>query len=377
MTEVNNLSRLERNFGAPVLAVCGYSGSGKTTLLEAAIPLLIARGLSVAVVKHNAHGFIVDREGKDSDRLFRAGATVALRGPEEQFLRWGARAALALEATLAELAQDHDIVLVEGHKDTALPKLWLGSAEDQFPPEQVTEVRDILPWNGHRLEQFFDYVDRWLHEAWLQRPLFFGLLIGGRSQRMGTPKQMMRFGDSTLGEIAAHALRDALERLIESRTEAENGSLNSNLILLGAGPVPDALLQQPRLLDPPHLAGPMAGLLAAHRWAPTAAWIVSACDHPWLRRDEIEALIRERRPGRWALISRQLDGHPCPTLALYEPQALHLLERSFWSRGENTRLSQLLEDAHTWISPQRTPGPESVNTPQEFQTAKNRVEGKE
>ena len=39
------------DFGAPVLAVCGFSGSGKTTLLEAAIPQLIARGVSVAVVK--------------------------------------------------------------------------------------------------------------------------------------------------------------------------------------------------------------------------------------------------------------------------------------------------------------------------------------
>jgi molybdopterin-guanine dinucleotide biosynthesis protein MobB len=371
MTEVGNNSIVERDFGAPVLAVCGYSGSGKTTLLEAAIPQLIERGLSVAVVKHDAHGFTVDQKGKDSDRLFRAGATVALRGPKEQFLRRGARSALTLEATLAELARDHDIVLVEGHKDTPLAKLWLSSAEIGPPPEQVTEVRDLLPWNGDRLKQFLDYVDRWLPQAWLRRPQFAGLLMGGESQRMGTPKQMMRFGNSTLGEIAGHALGDALQR--STRLRPKNGNQHPDLLLLGAGPIPDSLLQQPRLLDPPGVAGPVAGLLSAHRWAPTAAWVVSACDHPWLSLQEIETLIRERRAGRWAIISRQLDGHPCPTLAIYEPQALELLERSYWTRREDTRLALLLEDSHTWISPHRMRGSESVNTRQEFQAAQDQA----
>jgi molybdopterin-guanine dinucleotide biosynthesis protein A len=193
---------------------------------------------------------------------------------------------------------------------------------------------------------------------------------------MGTPKQMMRFDNSTLGEVAAQALSDALERSARLRPDSRDGSLHPNLILLGTGPIPDALLQQPRLLDPPDLAGPVAGLLAAHRWAPTTAWVVSACDHPWLRWQEIEELIRQRRAGRWAIVSRQLDGHPCPTLAIYEPQALHLLERSSWTCGEEIRLSQLLDDPRTWISPHDTRGPESVNTPQEFKAAQDQAKHK-
>ena len=54
----------------PVLAVCGFSGSGKTTLLESVVGELSRRGLSVGVVKHDAHGIQIDRPGKDSDRLF-------------------------------------------------------------------------------------------------------------------------------------------------------------------------------------------------------------------------------------------------------------------------------------------------------------------
>ena len=88
-------------FGAPVLAVCGFSGSGKTTLLEAVIPNLVKRGLAIAVVKHDAHGFEVDKPGKDSDRLFRAGATIALSGPGQQFERRAADATLSLNTMLA------------------------------------------------------------------------------------------------------------------------------------------------------------------------------------------------------------------------------------------------------------------------------------
>ena len=127
-------------FGAPVLAVCGFSGAGKTTLLESAIPRLLGRGLAVAVVKHDVHGFEVDRPGKDSDRLFRAGATVALSGQQEQFERRAVGATLSLEATLARLGRDHDLLLVEGHKDTPLPKFWLGKAERLDAPDSVCNI---------------------------------------------------------------------------------------------------------------------------------------------------------------------------------------------------------------------------------------------
>jgi len=160
MFEPHPASHSVRNFGAPVLGVCGFSRSGKTTLLEAAIPHLVAHRLAVAVVKHDAHGFSVDRPGKDSDRFFCAGATVALRGPSEQFQRRGPSASLALETTLADLARDHDLILVEGHKDTRLPKLWLSDEKDSLPPPEVSEVLKVLSWGSERLETFLGFLER-------------------------------------------------------------------------------------------------------------------------------------------------------------------------------------------------------------------------
>lgn len=351
-------------FGAPVLAVCGFSGSGKTTLLEAAIPRLMERGLSVAVVKHDAHGFEVDRPGKDSDRLFRAGATITLRGPQQQFERRGAGAVLSLESTLARLGCDHDLLLVEGHKDTALPKLWLGNAEQLDAPKVVTNVLSTLAWNGDRLAAFMGYIDRWLTTAWNARPLYSGLLLGGMSSRMGSPKQMVCFGGRMLGEIAMAALGAALD----THQNADQGGHRA--VALGSGVLPESLAAVARLADSPGFAGPGAGLIAAHRWAPEAAWIVAACDHPWLRSEHIQWLAAQRQPGRWAVIPRQRDGHPCPTLALYEPQALEAMERQARADPEhNARPSLLFESPRTLVlqpPDDLADGWKNVNTPEEL-----------
>jgi molybdopterin-guanine dinucleotide biosynthesis protein A len=348
-----------QHFGAPVLAVCGYSGSGKTTLLEPVIPHLIAQNLSVAVVKHDAHGFIVDREGKDSDRLFRAGATVVLRGPSEQFARRNATSSLTLHATLAEMALDHDLVLVEGHKDTPLPKLWLSNAEGTLPPTQQDTILRILTWDSNRVEQLLAFTQEWLPKEWNAQPLRTGLLIGGKSSRMGTPKQLVNFGQRTLSEVAVHALQSGLSSFdATSHFEPEP-------VILGKGTLPASISSLTRLADVSNLAGPLAGLLAAHRWAPRCAWLLAACDHPWMNTGDIQQLIAQRKPGRWAVLSRQPDGYPCPTLGIYEPQALVYLERMILANGsENACISWLLDDPRTWIGPHRLRSALDVNTPE-------------
>jgi molybdopterin-guanine dinucleotide biosynthesis protein MobB len=345
---------------APVLAVCGFSGSGKTTLLESAIPRLVECGLSVAVVKHDAHGFEVDKPGKDSDRLYRAGATVALSGPQQQFERRGAGAMLSLSSTLSRLSQDHDLLLVEGHKDVPLPKLWLGSAEQSEAPEGVTNIVRTLPWNSDRLAAFMEYIDAWLPHAWNSRPLYGGLLIGGMSSRMGSPKQSVQFGGRSLGVIAAQALSAGLGQ----------SGIDSNPIGLGLGALPEGLEDMVQLPDPPGFAGPGAGLISAHRWAPQAAWVVTACDHPWLRPEHIKWLWNQRKPGIWAVIPRQKDGHPSPLLALYEPQALEVLERLAREDPESgVSPSALLDMPRTLLlepPADIADGWKNVNTPQEL-----------
>ena len=93
--------------GIPVLCFAGWSGSGKTTLIENLLPRLKARGLRVAVVKHDVHGIGPEAEGKDSARFRRAGASrVVLAGPEN---------GLGPEDCLRRV-RDADLILIEGFK---------------------------------------------------------------------------------------------------------------------------------------------------------------------------------------------------------------------------------------------------------------------
>lgn len=108
-----------------VFGFAGWSGSGKTTLIEQVIPCLVARGLTVSLVKHAHHAFDVDYPGKDSFRHREAGCSEVLVTSSR---RWALVHELrgAPELTLAETLErlsPCDLVLIEGYKRSRLPKL--------------------------------------------------------------------------------------------------------------------------------------------------------------------------------------------------------------------------------------------------------------
>jgi molybdopterin-guanine dinucleotide biosynthesis protein B len=108
-----------------VIGLAGWSGSGKTTLLIRLIPCLVARGRTVSTLKHAHHGFDVDQPGKDSHSHRMAGATEVLIGSATRFaLVHELRG--APEPTLQQLLRllaPVDLVVVEGYKAAAIPKL--------------------------------------------------------------------------------------------------------------------------------------------------------------------------------------------------------------------------------------------------------------
>ncbi|MDK2773767.1 MAG: molybdopterin-guanine dinucleotide biosynthesis protein B [Tabrizicola sp.] len=117
-----------------VYGVIGWKNSGKTSLMERLVAEITGRGFSLSTVKHVHHAVDLDQPGKDTFRHRTAGAKeVALasadrlailvehRGPEPD-----------LPAVLARLAPV-DLILVEGYKRDAHPKVEVWRAETGHP----------------------------------------------------------------------------------------------------------------------------------------------------------------------------------------------------------------------------------------------------
>lgn len=116
------------NEATPVVVFVGLSGTGKTTFLEKLIPALKARGLRLAVLKHDAHGFEIDRPGKDTHRLKAAGAdSVTICSGTRLAVIETLPAEPDIRDILARL-QPVDLALVEGYKKSPYPKIELHRA---------------------------------------------------------------------------------------------------------------------------------------------------------------------------------------------------------------------------------------------------------
>lgn len=107
----------------PVWSLVALSNTGKTTFLERLIPALRAMGLSAGVVKHDAHDFELDHEGKDTFRLSQAGAEVTAILSNTQFALLEKRN-LSPEEAVARVT-GVDLILTEGFKNGPWPKLAL------------------------------------------------------------------------------------------------------------------------------------------------------------------------------------------------------------------------------------------------------------
>jgi molybdopterin-guanine dinucleotide biosynthesis protein B len=107
----------------PIVCVVGKSDAGKTTFLEKLIRELKGKNIRVGTIKHDAHGFDIDKPGKDTWRHAQAGAdAVIISSPAKFALIKKVEEEMSLDR-VAELIRDMDIILVEGYKRSAKPKI--------------------------------------------------------------------------------------------------------------------------------------------------------------------------------------------------------------------------------------------------------------
>ncbi len=120
----------------PILSLVGTSNSGKTTLIVKIVRELKSRGYRVATIKHSHHNIELDRKGKDTWMHTQAGAdAVALISKNIVGLIRKAPEEIPLSRIVNMYLSDMDIIVVEGYKTEAIPKIEVFRTE--ISPELV------------------------------------------------------------------------------------------------------------------------------------------------------------------------------------------------------------------------------------------------
>ncbi|WP_400191576.1 NTP transferase domain-containing protein [Hymenobacter sp. B81] len=200
----------------------------------------------------------------------------------------------------------------------------------------------------------------WLQQWWQQRqaPLRGLVLAGGRSQRMREDKSRLRYHGREQQEHAAALLAPFCQDVWVSCRPEQAGTLPT-----GLRPLPDQFLD----------LGPMGGILSAFRHDPNAAWLVVACDLPFLSADTLDYLVRHRHPGRVATAFQSPDNEfPEPLITIWEPRSYPAVLQ-FLALGYSCPRKVLINSAIERLQAPAPPELRNVNTPEERDAAQQEL----
>jgi molybdopterin-guanine dinucleotide biosynthesis protein A len=187
------------------------------------------------------------------------------------------------------------------------------------------------------------------------------VLTGGRSRRMRTDKAYLEYaGEPQLARALALLEPLVVNTFISVRADQlQDPQRNSH----------------PCIVDQLPDAGPIGGILAALRAHPHSAWLVLACDLPFLDAATLQQLIAARDPRHWATAFRSShDGKPEPLCAIYEPASLAAME-AWVASGQYCPRGFL---AHTEVALLTLRAPralENINTAAEYSVAHGLLRG--
>jgi molybdopterin-guanine dinucleotide biosynthesis protein A len=191
-------------------------------------------------------------------------------------------------------------------------------------------------------------------------PLHGLILAGGRSTRMGQDKAALKYDGRSQLERAFALLEPLVARCFVSvRADQKDDTLRAKF---------------PQIVDvDAGIDGPAVGILSALRSHPEAAWLVLACDLPFLDAATLQNLIARRDPSRIATAYRSAhNGLPEPLCAIYEPAAGAALAQ-FVAGGRNCPRKFLIQSATLLLDQPRAEALDNVNTPTELDDARARL----
>ncbi len=136
----------------------------------------------------------------------------------------------------------------------------------------------------------------------------YGLILaGGASSRMGSDKGLLEYYQMPHREYLHQLLGKYCSKVFLSIREAQRQGVSNEIECI---------------LDQNKYQGPFNGILSAHESNPNAAWLVLACDLPFMDENALEQLIHNRNPKKDATTFISKIGEPEPLVCIWEPHGL-------------------------------------------------------
>lgn len=186
-------------------------------------------------------------------------------------------------------------------------------------------------------------------------PLYGLVLAGGKSSRMKTDKSLLEYHGRSQTKYCFDLLSQLCESVFLSNRNDQSG-LPSHKDL-------------PQIHDTFLNMGPLDGILTAMARYPHAAWLVLACDLPFVDKDVLSVLLEKRDPSKIATAYRSTnDDLPEPLCAIYEPRSIFSLLK-FLTDGDTCPRKILINSDIHLIEQDRKISLENINNPEEYQSA--------
>lgn len=254
---------------------------------------------------------------------------------------------------------DADIVIITSDDPLTVPTIaW----SDMDAPRAIARWSEAVSTNesmthftpGQAVE-----AATWLRDQIVPAPLKGLVLAGGRSTRMGEDKASLKYHGDPQFEHTAKLLDTLCEEVFISARPDQVQSQDFR----GHAVLADRFLE----------FGPIGAILSAQKADPNAAWIVCACDLPYLEPETLGHLCRNRNPLKLATAFRSTyQDFPEPLCAIYEPKSIHRMLR-FLGMGYHCPRKVLINSDTHIIEPLRAEALDNANTPEEREVALQRL----
>jgi molybdopterin-guanine dinucleotide biosynthesis protein A len=190
-------------------------------------------------------------------------------------------------------------------------------------------------------------------------PVFGLVLAGGASTRMRTDKAALQYhGQTQLDWVYSLVSKVCPATFVSVRPDQRDEPTRASY---------------PQIVDRETGVGPLAGIHAALLAHPKAAWLVVACDLPFLTEDVLRTLLQQRDPSQIATAYTSAhDGLAEPLCAIWEPASSEFVAAQLAS-GKQCPRKLLINASCKLIQLPDAQALDNVNTPEESQAAAQRL----